>query len=70
MMVIQGTSAGITGNIHPADRCTWSSAYSSTAEQYEITNAQFYPGNAAAIAISNAELGFIGKSGRFVAISG
>lgn len=53
--------------IWPADRCRWRVAQDING--YEIHNAQFYPGNAAPVNIANAELGYIGKSGRFVKIA-
>ena len=76
MMVIRGTLAsayeGIpTGQVHnfPADRCVWSQSYNATEDQYQITGARFIGSTAPAASITNAELGYIGKSGRFVAIT-
>ena len=54
--------------IWPADRCRWRVSPDARAG-YEIHDAQFYPGNGAPVSITNAELGFIGKSGRFVRIA-
>ena len=67
MMVIRGVRAGNT-EIHPADRCTWRQAAVATGG-YEVNNVVFYPGNAAGEAVTQPELGFIGKSGRFVPIT-
>lgn len=54
--------------IFPADRCRWR-VDADAAGGYEIHDAQFYPGNGAPVSITNAELGYIGKSGRFVQIA-
>lgn len=59
------------GTIYPADRCSWKSNYSTADQQYLITDAMFYGLGASATTLNTpAQLGFIGKSGRFVAISG
>ena len=60
------------GTIWPADRCTWQSTYSSTTDQYEISSPLFYNGSSATgVSLGTAvQLGYIGKSGRFVGISG
>ena len=65
--------------MYPADRCTWTQEPSRDRRGYAIRDAAFYPGNAAQIALGsisaaneevlNVELGFIGKSGRFVGIT-
>ena len=73
-MVIRGTATGFTGtNIFPADRCTWVQADSGDSVGYRITSARFFPGNTAAAGVTisntNVELGYIGKSGRFVPIT-
>ena len=73
MMVIMGSSTLPGGtariSIHPADRCTWTQTAAS-AGGYAIADAEFYPAiGTAPIAITNAQLGFIGKSGRFVEIA-
>ena len=56
----------------PADRCSWTITEDSTGG-YSISAANFYPGNAAAVDInpsnSSARLGFVGKTGRFTAIT-
>ena len=62
-------SAVVHETLYPADRCTWRQ-HSLGARGYGAANVQFYPGNAAAIDIVSAELGYIGKSGRFVEIAG
>ena len=82
MMVIRGSLAtafqGIPATqVHnfPADRCVWSQSYVGTENAYRITGARFFGhgGGAtnppAAAVIQNAELGYIGKSGRFVPIT-
>ena len=67
------------GRIYPADRCTWQQDYVGGAEKsYEINNAEFFDGASftagtetrRSTRIINAQLGYIGKSGRFVAIAG
>ena len=75
MMVVRGTSNLGSGdlngvNIHPADRCTWQQT-AVPAGGYAIDNALFWTGGGTPenVPISNPELGFIGKSGRFVRIA-
>lgn len=58
------------GNTYPADRCVWRTEQTTTG--YRLTH--FTPnatsvavGSAPADAPTGAELGYIGKSGRFVA---
>ena len=78
MMVIQGelatTAHGITANtphIFPADRCVWSQTAGPNNEGYLIGTTFFFPGDTStATVITNARLGYIGKSGRFVEIAG
>ena len=76
MMVIRGSLAtayeGIPATqVHnfPADRCVWSQSYNANERSYTITGARFFGTAAPAAVISNAELGYIGKSGRFVPIT-
>ena len=69
MMVIMSTSGANAGTVYPADRCTWEQAPSSDNRGYVISDASFYPGNAAAVGIGGPLLGYIGKTGRFVAIT-
>ena len=76
MMVIRGTLQanfqGITqGNPHlfPADRCVWNQGDATNREGYRIDTAYFFPGNADAVQVMNPQLGYIGKSGRFVEIA-
>ena len=76
MMVIRGSLAtafeGIVATqIHnfPADRCVWSQSYDANAREYTITGARFFGNGASSAPISNAQLGYIGKSGRFVPIT-
>ena len=78
MMVIR---SGTNGNIFPADRCTWAqSVQPDGTSNYSIENAVFYPGAsvdgvlgltspATHVTIGNPELGYIGKSGRFVGMT-
>ena len=72
MMVIEHTDASDNKTIYPADRCSWRQG-DSTGSGYSINTVMFYPGNAGAENLSGSNtsnmLGYIGKSGRFVAIS-
>ena len=72
MMVIEHTDASNNRTIYPADRCSWRQG-DNTGSGYSINTVMFYPGNASAENLSGSStsnmLGFIGKSGRFVAIS-
>ena len=76
MLTVQGTVPANTFGTHaatvvfvlPADRCTWTQTANATGG-YDITNVYFQRGSAAQVAVSNAELGVIGKSGRFVKIT-
>lgn len=73
-----GPFSAPSDHIIPADRCTWiQDAYADG--EYSISDVVFYDGstaNGVALDISggggggSVELGFIGKSGRFVAITG
>lgn len=79
MMMIQGTIGSLTNRLFPADRCSWSQDDDTDDRGYIITDAIFYPGrtgeiggqtvSGAGIQISNPQLGYIGKSGRFVPIT-
>ena len=78
MMVIR---SGTNGNIFPADRCTWvQSVQTPPNSSYSIENAVFYPGAsvdgvlglttaATHVPINNPILGYISKTGRFVAMT-
>ena len=61
--------------IWPADRCTWTQEVGTGGIGYDIANALFWPGvglnggTPDALPLVNPELGFIGKSGRFVKIT-
>lgn len=83
MMVINGTVAawvgagptnGNTFNI-PADRCVWTQedderGYSvSDVHFVGLTHSSSGSTTGSYVAVTNAKLGFIGKSGRFVAVS-
>ena len=76
MMVVQGAAAtataGLTQNsvyIFPAHRCTWQQVYATDGSGYKVVNALFHAGagTTASVVINNPRLGYIGKSGRFVA---
>ena len=83
MYVIQVTGTDVIGGINktatntvilPADRCTWTDAgYIDGEQQYGISNVHFYPGNAGSVPVTgtgtDVALGYLGKSGRFVAIT-
>ena len=76
MMVIRGSLATafegvVQTQIHnfPADRCVWSQSYDANERSYTITGARFFGNGSTSAAIQNAELGYIGKSGRFVPIT-
>ena len=83
MYVIQVTGSDAIAGINktatntvilPADRCTWTDpGYSATEQQYAIAEVRFYPGNAGSVSVTGTNtdvaLGYIGKSGRFVAIT-
>jgi hypothetical protein len=62
MIVIKDSS----NVIYPADRCTWTQTEVDAG--YTITSASFYSATAT-VAITAPELGYIGKSGRFVKMS-
>lgn len=62
MLVIKDSS----NVIYPADMCTW--VQTEVAGGYTVTSANFF-GTGAAVAITAPELGYIGKSGRFVKMS-
>ena len=64
MMVIKD-GAGV---IYPADLCTWEQVDNGGFNGYDITNVLFY-GTGTGVAKTGCELGFIGKSGRFVQIT-
>ena len=74
MMVIEHTNATAATpvtTIFPADRCTWRQVDDTNG--YSIDVVLFYPGNTNATDLTGTNLsnrlGYIGKSGRFVAIS-
>ena len=79
MMVILGqvgtNDHGITPNtdhIFPADRCVWSQQVGVGGDGYQIGTVFFFPGagtTGAATIVTEARLGYIGKSGRFVEIA-
>jgi len=63
MLVIKSSS----GAIHPADLCVWTQV--EVDGGYEITNAGFYGTSTLTPLGVGCELGYIGKSGRFVKMS-
>lgn len=63
MLVIKDTA---TDTIYPAETCTWVEI--SVAGGYDIGTVKTYI-SGTAVAIAAAELGYLGKSGRFVKMS-
>lgn len=63
MLVIKDTSTGVT---YPAEFCTW--VETSVTGGYSVTTVKTYI-TGSEVAISSADLGYIGKSGRFVKLS-
>ena len=64
-------------HIFPADRCIWSQTAAPNRNGYLIGTVRFFPGapltGAASnnhVVVDNAQLGYIGKTGRFVEIAG
>ena len=75
MMVIRGSLAaahqGIPAtqiHLFPADKCVWGQTYDLNVG-YQTQGAYFFSGNQDAVQIQNPQLGYIGKSGRFVEIA-
>jgi len=68
--VLMTVPTTIAYHIYPADRCTWRQTYDNNSNEYLVYDATFYPGNATGVTIDEAQLGYIGKSGRFVGIAG
>ena len=75
--VIKGDIGTKVGVLWPADKCSFESD-NLTAGGYAITNAAFYPGTSVVIGgesasaehtVLNPELGYLGKSGRFVQLA-
>ena len=77
MMVIQGTVGTLNPGIFPADRCLWEQRDATSGNGYEIAEAVYIPGANTPVggatgfshAITDPVLGYIGKSGRFVALT-
>ena len=80
MMVIRGAPVAAIGNvaigvtaIFPADRCVWTQGNVNNADgqhsNYDTVTAQFVAGNATYVTLNNPELGYIGKTGRFVGMT-
>ena len=75
MLAIRGTT-GSSGNppgftadteyVVPAERCIWTQVSVAGNSNYRIENVNYIHANGSAEPLSNAELGIIGKSGRFV----
>ena len=64
-------------HIFPADRCVWTTTPGVNGVGYLVSTVRFFPGapitGAASnnhVVIGDAQLGYIGKSGRFVEIAG
>ena len=76
MMVVRGTVPANTFGTHaanvvfhlPADRCVWTQVDNGGSAGYDIANARVFTATAE-VAVSSPELGYIGKSGRFVKIT-
>ena len=76
MYVIQGTPEATIGaittadvSLFPADRCVWSTE-PDTNGGYTVAAAEFCPpGGTSYTGIDSPVLGYVGKSGRFVAIT-
>ena len=82
-MITSQTEADAVGipinetHIFPADRCVWGQTAGPDNRGYLVSTVRFFPGapitGAASnnhVVIDNAQLGYIGKSGRFVEIAG
>ena len=80
MMVIRGEPATAIGSIaagtvgiFPADRCVWTQGTVNNSQGYQdnytVVSAEFVAGNATYVALTNPELGYIGKTGRFVGMT-
>ena len=74
-MMVRGNVAVSSGgtptgtSLFPADRCSWQQADSADGIGYTINTVRFYGSTGNAVTLTSAVLGFIGKSGRFVAIT-
>ena len=55
--------------IYPADRCTWRQDPGENNQGYIVHSAQFFGLGTTATVLHDAQLGYIGKSGRFVEIA-
>ena len=62
-------STALTDIIIPAEQCSWQQR--EVDKGYELYNAQYHPNNGATdvVPVTNAVLGYIGKTGRFTAIT-
>ena len=67
MYVIKGSIAGVD-TIVPADRCEWSEATGASGTGYMIDNVK-YRVAADTTDVDDALLGYVSKTGRFVAIT-
>ena len=63
MMVIKS----VDGFIYPADRCVWQQTTS--GDSWAIELAKYEPATGAPVDIKGAQLGYIGKSGKFIPIT-
>lgn len=79
MMVIQGNlpantfGSGTNNNTEllqiPADRCVWGFSADTSGNGYDVLSAYYIGAGTTHVIIANPRLGFIGKSGRFVAMT-
>ena len=73
MLVLRQNAAGVSespqGTIYPADRCTWIQADSATGNGYTLMSANYLSFDTHVPLGNDVDLGIIGKSGRFVALT-
>lgn len=58
-----------TGEVYPADRCVWHDAEKDGSGYFKLTTAAFYCPGGRMHPLEKPVLGYIGKSGKFIAIS-
>ena len=76
----EAAAIGVPANaphIFPADRCVWTQTAAPNQQGYLIGTVRFFPGapltgsaSTNHVVVDNAQLGYIGKTGRFVEIAG
>ena len=71
MYVIKGDVATkVAGQLYPAELCTFQSTQAADGSSYHLTNVLFLnPITTTELVVANPILGFIAKTGRFVAIT-